>query len=129
VIYEQRMAERVAERLTLENRLRRALNNDEFVLHYQPKVDLEDRRVVGAEALLRWQSPELGLVPPLDFVQLLEETGLIVKVGSWAIRQAARDHRLCLEQGLNLPRIAVNLSAVQLRQRDFAQSVKEALAD
>ncbi|TMI02893.1 MAG: diguanylate cyclase, partial [Betaproteobacteria bacterium] len=86
LFYTAQMTERVAEKLALENKLRRALERDEFILHYQPKVDLERRSIVGVEALIRWQSPELGLVPPLQFIPLLEETGLIQQVGSWALK-------------------------------------------
>jgi PAS domain S-box-containing protein/diguanylate cyclase (GGDEF)-like protein len=122
------MTSRIAESLTLENKLRQALQREEFVLHYQPKVDLDSRRIVGVEALIRWQSPERGLVPPMHFIPLLEETGLIVQVGAWALKRASLDHALWLRQGLNAPRVAVNVSAIQLRQRDFVQVVSEAIA-
>jgi len=92
LFYTQEMSARIADKLALENQLRRALERDEFVLHYQPKVELEGRRIVGLEALIRWQSPELGLVPPIRFIPLLEETGLILDVGSWALKRAALDH-------------------------------------
>jgi diguanylate cyclase (GGDEF)-like protein/PAS domain S-box-containing protein len=127
LFYEQRMAERVSERLALENQLRRALEKDEFVLHYQPKVELENRATIGLEALLRWQSPQLGLVPPLKFIQILEETGLILEVGSWALKRAALDHKAWTEQGLCPPRVAVNVSAIQLRQGNFVQLLKDAI--
>jgi diguanylate cyclase (GGDEF)-like protein/PAS domain S-box-containing protein len=129
VFYAKEMTERVAEKLALENKLRRALENDEFVLHYQPKVDLETRSIVGVEALIRWQSPELGLVPPLQFIPLMEETGLILPVGAWALRQAALDHRRWVEQGARGLRVAVNVSAIQLRQRDFVEIVEQAIID
>jgi diguanylate cyclase (GGDEF)-like protein len=128
LFYTQEMSARIADKLALENKLRRALERDEFVLHYQPKVELEGRRVVGLEALIRWQSPELGLVPPLRFIPLLEETGLILEVGSWALRRAALEHRHWLEGGLRPPKIAVNVSAIQLRQRDFVRIVQESIA-
>ncbi len=114
--------------LTLETKLRQALEKEEFILHYQPKVDVETRRILGVEALIRWQSPELGLVPPLKFIPLMEETGLILEVGTWALRQAVRDHALWLGQGLAAPRIAVNVSAIQLRRKEFLATVREALA-
>jgi EAL domain-containing protein (putative c-di-GMP-specific phosphodiesterase class I) len=123
------MNERMAENLALENKLRRALEKDEFVLHYQPKVSLEDRSVVGLEALIRWQSPEFGLVPPLRFIPLLEETGLILEVGAWAMRQATADHRAWTEARLQPPRVAVNVSPIQLRQRDFVRSVERAIME
>lgn len=126
LFYTQQMTERVAHHLTLENRLRRALENDEFVLHYQPKVDVETRRLVGVEALMRWRSPDLGLVPPIQFIPILEETGMILDVGAWALRRAVLDHQSWLLQGLAAPRIAVNVSAIQLRHRDFVDVVREA---
>ena len=127
LFYTQEMTERIAESLSLENKLRQALEKEEFVLHYQPKVSLEDRRIVGVEALIRWQSPELGLVPPGRFIPLLEETGLILQVGAWALTRAALDHRGWVEQGLKAPRVAVNVSQIQLRQRDFVRVVEEAV--
>lgn len=129
LFYEERMSERVSEKLALENKLRQAIEKDEFLLHYQPKVDLETRAVTGVEALLRWQNPELGLVPPLKFIHLLEETGLILQVGSWALRRAAWDHKTWTSQGLKAPRIAVNVSAIQLRQRNFVRLVEDAIVD
>jgi len=128
VFYAEEMNERVAEKLSLENKLRMAVEREEFVLHYQPKVDVTRRRIVGVEALIRWQSPDLGLVPPLQFISLLEETGLILQVGAWALKRAALDHRRWLEQGLKAPRVAVNVSQVQLRQRDFVRIVETAIA-
>ncbi len=129
VFFEARMTDRVAERLSLENKLRRALENRELVLHYQPKIELENRRIVGVEALIRWQSPELGLVPPVRFIPLLEETGLILEVGKWALSQAAVDHRRWVESKLPPVRVAVNVSPIQLRQRDFASVVEKAIID
>ncbi len=123
------MTERVAEKLSLENKLRQALEREEFVLHYQPKVELDRRTIVGVEALIRWQSPELGLVPPAKFIPLLEETGLILEVGSWALTRAALDHRRWVEAGLKPPRVAVNVSAIQLRQRDFVSIVERAVME
>ncbi len=129
LFYTQQMTERIAEKLALESKLRQALEKEEFVLHYQPKVDLERSRIVGLEALIRWQSPELGLVPPLQFIPLLEETGLIQQVGSWALRRASLDHRNWTEQKLKPPRVAVNVSPIQLRQRDFVAVVEQAIID
>jgi diguanylate cyclase (GGDEF)-like protein len=121
------MSARVSERLSLENNLRRAIGGDEFVLHYQPKVNLDTRRITGVEALIRWNDPRTGLVPPFQFISLLEETGLILEVGAWALGRAARDHRHWVELGLTAPRIAVNVSPIQLRQRDFVEVVQEAV--
>jgi len=127
LFYTQQMTERIAEKLALESKLRRALDREEFVLHYQPKFDSETSRIEGVEALIRWQSPELGLVPPMQFIPLLEETGLIFEVGAWALRQAAFDHRRWQKLGLPAPRVAVNVSPIQLRRRDFVESVRKVL--
>jgi diguanylate cyclase (GGDEF)-like protein len=127
LFYRHSMSERVADRLSLENQLRAAIARREFVLHYQPQVDVDTRRVAALEALVRWRSPERGLVMPMEFIPLLEETGMILEVGRWALRQALEDQRLWAAQGLEVPRVAVNVSAMQLRQRDFVDSVREAL--
>src|SRR5262245_24992377 len=110
-----------------EKRLRKALENEEFVLHYQPKYKNDGRTLAGLEALMRWQGPALRLVPPTQFVPTLEKTGLIVPVGAWALRRAALDHRLWQAAGLAPPRVAVNVSTLQLQQRDFAQVVQQAM--
>jgi diguanylate cyclase (GGDEF)-like protein/PAS domain S-box-containing protein len=128
LFYAQEMTERVAEKLSLENQLRRALEREEFVLHYQPKVDARTSKIVGVEALIRWQSPELGLVAPMKFIPLLEETGLILEVGAWALACAVRQHRDWHAAGVAVPRIAVNVSAIQLRQREFVRTVEQAIA-
>ncbi len=122
------MLEDTAGALTLENKLRQALENDEFVLHYQPKVDGATRRIAGVEALIRWDSPELGLVPPMQFIPLMEETGIILRVGAWALSTAVADHRRWVEMKLAAPRVAVNVSAIQLRRQDFLDTLESALA-
>jgi diguanylate cyclase (GGDEF)-like protein/PAS domain S-box-containing protein len=127
-VYTEQMSERAAEKLELENRLRAAIEKREFVLHYQPKFELATRRLSGAEALIRWASPELGLVPPGRFIPLLEETGMILTVGAWAMTQAVADRRRWLELGLPAPRVAVNVSPVEVRQRDFVARLREQLA-
>jgi PAS domain S-box-containing protein/diguanylate cyclase (GGDEF)-like protein len=127
VFYTSALTARTGEKLTLENQLRQALEKNEFVLHYQPKVDVETRRIVGVEALIRWQSPELGLVPPMKFIPLMEETGLILDVGAWALDKAIEDHFKWIKLGLTAPRVAVNVSAIQLRRRDFVFIVEDAL--
>lgn len=125
LFYAPEMNARVAESLTLENKLRRALELDRFVLHYQPKVNVHTRALTGLEALIRWQDPEMGLVPPAEFIPLLEETGLILDVGRWALRQAVSDHCDWTGRGLHPPRIAVNVSSIQLRQKNFVDTVIE----
>ncbi|MGC1458187.1 MAG: EAL domain-containing protein [Steroidobacteraceae bacterium] len=106
-------------RLALEQRLRIALERRQFVLHYQPKIDFASRRICGAEALLRWQDPQAGLVAPGAFLPLLESTGMILEVGAWVIEQAAQDCYEWLRAGLPPIRIAVNISPAQLRQSNF----------
>ena len=118
---------RASEQLTLETRLRRAVEREEFTLFYQPKVSLEDGAIVGLEALLRWNDPETGLVPPLRFISLLEETGLILAVGRWAFHRAASDFVALARRLVKPTPIAVNVSALQLRQPDFVRTVEEAV--
>lgn len=119
LFYTQDMSSRTAERLALEIKLRDGLEKEEFVLHYQPKVDTRSGRLVGVEALVRWRSPDLGLVPPAQFIPLMEETGLIVEAGRWALRRAIADRRRWIDAGLQAPRIAINVSTVELRRQDF----------
>jgi diguanylate cyclase (GGDEF)-like protein/PAS domain S-box-containing protein len=119
---------RVAETLTLENKLRQALEQEQFVLYYQPKVNLENGRISGLEALIRWNDPDTGLVPPLKFIPILEETGLIFEVGRWALEKAMADSRQWQANGLTAPRIAVNVSPIQLRQKDFVGTVERVLS-
>jgi diguanylate cyclase (GGDEF)-like protein/PAS domain S-box-containing protein len=125
--YAEKMTASVAGRLNLENRLRLALERNEFVLHYQPKVSLASGEPTGAEALLRWNDPGTGLVPPRRFIPLLEETGLIHDVGRWALKSAIDDYARWRRIGLRALRIAVNVSPLQLRNRGFVAEVKQAL--
>jgi EAL domain-containing protein (putative c-di-GMP-specific phosphodiesterase class I) len=127
LFYDQQMTEAVAAKLTLENQLREALDKREFVLFYQPKVSLSTGKLTGAEALIRWQDPRTGLVPPGKFIPILEETGLIHEVGRWALRQAIEDHLRWRAAGRSAVRIAVNLSALQLRRHDFIDEIKQAI--
>ncbi|WP_051180705.1 EAL domain-containing protein [Thermithiobacillus tepidarius DSM 3134] len=125
--YTPAMNAEVVKRLTLSNQLRRALERDEFCLHYQPQVDTASGRVLGVEALLRWQHPERGLVAPGDFIPLLEETGLIVPVGEWALHSACAQASAWQRQGFAGLRIAVNLSGRQFRQQHLLRTVAQAL--
>ncbi|HEX7641181.1 MAG TPA: EAL domain-containing protein [Burkholderiaceae bacterium] len=111
----------------LENALRRALKNKEFLLHFQPQVDLVSGRVIGAEALIRWMRPNYGIVSPLEFIPLLEETGMIWDVGEWAMQEACRINRKWQDEGLPPIRMAVNLSARQFQDGDIHDMVKRAL--
>jgi diguanylate cyclase (GGDEF)-like protein/PAS domain S-box-containing protein len=125
VFYAPEMNARAAEALAIETRLRRAITSREFVLHYQPKVDLAGGGISGLEALLRWQDPGKGLVPPGRFIQVLEETGLIVQVGRWAVAQAFADLRDWAKAGIKVPRVAVNVSAIQLQRKEFVDVIIE----
>ncbi|WP_220807815.1 sensor domain-containing phosphodiesterase [Noviherbaspirillum aridicola] len=125
--YTASMNERVSERLSLESMLRQAVSRGEFALHYQPKVDLRSGRVVGVEALLRWQRGDGALVLPSTFISLAEETGLIVPIGEWALQQACRDNKALQEAGLPPLHVAVNISARQFGGGVLAGRVKAAL--
>jgi diguanylate cyclase (GGDEF)-like protein/PAS domain S-box-containing protein len=125
--FTQKMTATVAGRLSLENQLRQALNRGEFVLHYQPKVNLASGKLTSAEALLRWNDPRTGLVPPGQFIPILEETGLIHDVGSWAMHKAVEDHLRWRMQGLAAVRVAVNVSPLQLRSQGFVSDVRLAI--
>lgn len=118
----------VASRLNLENNLRHALERNEFELFYQPKISLADGALTGAEALLRWNDPRTGLVGPNHFIPILEETGLIHEVGRWALSEAVRTHQRWRMAGLLAVRIAVNVSPLQLRNRDFVAEIREAIS-
>ncbi|HET8720489.1 MAG TPA: GGDEF domain-containing phosphodiesterase, partial [Nitrospira sp.] len=126
LFYAPAMTARISEALTLENKLRSALEKNQFVLHYQPKILVTDRKIAGLEALIRWNDPEMGLVPPAKFIPLLEETGLILDVGKWALSQVARDCATWKAAGVRPPLVAVNVSPIQLRQKDFVQTVMDA---
>jgi diguanylate cyclase (GGDEF)-like protein len=127
LFYAQKMTETVAGRLVLDYQLRHALDNEEFVLHYQPKVSLASGKLTGAEALIRWNDPQTGLVPPGRFISILEETGLIFEVGRWALHQAIKEHLRWRDAGFPGVRIAVNVSPLQLRNRGFVAEIDAAI--
>lgn len=126
--YSRKLNDRVKEAHALENKLRVALEMEQFVLHYQAKVSSTDRSIVGCEALIRWNDPETGLVPPGRFIPLLEENGLILEVGRWALGRAAADFSALHAMGLKPPRIAVNASMIQLRRKGFEEDVKRSIS-
>jgi diguanylate cyclase (GGDEF)-like protein/PAS domain S-box-containing protein len=127
LFYAPHINARVAEQVELENRLRRAVEQRELFLHYQPKVDMVSNRILGLEALMRWRGPDKLLMSPARFVPVLEETGMILEAGRIALEIASAVYREWRAQGLNPPRIAVNVSALQLRQRSFVDDVHAAL--
>ena len=113
----------VFKKLALESSLRKAMDRNELLLHYQPKFDVIQGCMVGMEALIRWQHPELGLVPPFEFIPLAEESGLIIPIGEWVIQEACRQNKAWQAQGLAPIPVAVNVSSVQFSQKDFAAKV------
>lgn len=127
VFYAPDMNASANEALTIESKLRRAIERQEFVLHYQPKVCFSDGRICGVEALIRWQDPDGGLVLPMRFIPVLEETGLIGAVGRWALTNALQDRASWTSAGAEPIRVAVNVSPLQLNQANFAAQVAELL--
>ena len=127
--YTAEMNQLVNERVTLESSLRRALERNEFLLHYQPKLDLKSVGIVGVEALVRWQHPEWGLIPPDRFISIAEETGLILPIGEWVLRTACAQARAWQDQGLPPVIMSVNLSARQFRQEALFKAVARILSE
>lgn len=123
------MSSRARRRLTLDAELRRAIERNELCLHYQPQVDLVSGEIVGLEALVRWQHPERGLIQPGDFIPLAEESGLVVPLGDWVLREACRQIKAWSSAGLNPRHTSVNVSAVQLSHGHLVDSVRAALAE
>jgi EAL domain-containing protein (putative c-di-GMP-specific phosphodiesterase class I) len=117
----------VVERLTLENSLRLALDEKQLFLMYQPQMDVVTGKITGLEALLRWQHPELGLVPPDKFIRIAENSGLIVSIGEWVLRTACSQARKWQDESLLAVSVAVNVSAVQFRQEDFCGVIRKVL--
>jgi diguanylate cyclase (GGDEF)-like protein len=128
LFYAQKMNETTPGTLGIENRLRQALDRDEFVLHYQPKVNLTTGKLTGAEALIRWNDPNGELVLPGRFIPILEDTGMIHAVGRWALHRAMQDFLRWRSAGLPAVRISVNVSALQLRNPDFVADIEEAIS-
>jgi EAL domain-containing protein (putative c-di-GMP-specific phosphodiesterase class I) len=127
--YQPEMNASAGARLNLERRLRRALRDNEFLLHYQPQVDIESGQIVGTEALVRWRDPEVGLVPPSSFIPVAEESGLIGPLSEWVLREACRQNKAWQDEGLPPARVSVNLSARVFQQRDIAKLVMQVLAE
>jgi EAL domain-containing protein (putative c-di-GMP-specific phosphodiesterase class I) len=127
--FSEEMNARALENLRLGNEMRVGLDRGEFILHYQPRVDVVSGEVTGAEALVRWQHPQRGLVLPGRFIPLAEESGLIEPLGEWVLRAACRQMRQWRKEGLPLARMAVNLSARQFRRPDLPQLVAAILAE
>jgi diguanylate cyclase (GGDEF)-like protein/PAS domain S-box-containing protein len=127
LFYGREMNAQATESLRMENRLRRALERQELVLWYQPKIDVKTGTLTGFEALMRWNDPELGMIPPVKFIPLMEQTGLILEAGNWALSQVARDCAGWTEGAETPVRIAVNVSPLQLREKEFVTKVIDAV--
>ncbi|GGY61388.1 bifunctional diguanylate cyclase/phosphodiesterase [Pseudoduganella albidiflava] len=125
--YTSAMRERLGERVQMETAMRRALDRREFVLYYQPQVDIASGRIVAMEALVRWQHPEMGMVAPARFIPLAEETGMILPLGAWVLESACRQLVEWQREGRDYLRVAVNVSARQMAEQDFVQSVARVL--
>jgi diguanylate cyclase (GGDEF)-like protein/PAS domain S-box-containing protein len=125
--YRSAMNETALQRLTLENHLFKALERNEFQLYYQPQVDMRSGSIAGVEALLRWNHPELGMVPPLEFISIAEENGLIIPITEWVLSEACRQNRAWQDVGLHRVRVAVNISTQVLKQRDLPELISVAL--
>ncbi len=123
------MSVKAVDRLSLESALRQALERREFLLHYQPQVDLKSGAIIGFEALVRWRRPEIGLISPAEFIPLAEETGLIVPMGEWILRAACAQNKAWRKAGFSPMRVAVNLSARQFRQDDLVETVTRILKE
>jgi EAL domain-containing protein (putative c-di-GMP-specific phosphodiesterase class I) len=128
-LYDEDLDHRRQHRMMLRHSMREAIDNDQFELHYQPLVDLQSSRIVSAEALVRWQHPQLGLLRPDLFIALAEESGLIGPLGDWVMRTAMRQMMAWDSEGLASPHIALNISSVQLKMPDFIETVRRAVAE
>ena len=127
--FEQDMNARAVQRQSVEASLRRALERQEFVLYYQPKINLHSGTIVGVEALIRWQHPQRGLLPPAQFVPIAEDCGLILPIGRWVLRQACLQAQAWLQAGLPPVTVAVNTSALEFRAKDFLENIRATLKD
>ncbi|MCD8510082.1 MAG: EAL domain-containing protein [Bacillus sp. (in: Bacteria)] len=128
-IYSPEINSRTMDRFTMENQLRKALERKEFQLHYQPQYHIDSKEIYGMEALVRWMSPDRGMVSPKELIPLAEETGLIIPIGYWILREACRQNKYWMDQGYPPMIISVNISARQLQQKDFVENVKRILGE
>jgi diguanylate cyclase (GGDEF)-like protein/PAS domain S-box-containing protein len=129
MFYRREMSHEVSRRMQLENGLKRALENNEFLLHYQPQIDFLTGSILGTEALIRWNHPKLGMVPPGEFIPLAEETGLIVPIGEWVLKTACMQSKAWQNSGLQPINMAVNVSYHQFKYKGFVDSIREILKE
>lgn len=129
IIYEELFEDFVKERFEFSNDLNNAIFQNEFVLNYQPQVELQTQKIVGVEALVRWQHPTKGLISPVKFIRIAEETNLIIELGQWILKRACLDRKAWLEKGVNDIRVAVNISIKQFQQEDFVHCVLRILEE
>ena len=127
--YRPEMTINITEKLQLEMELRNAIKQNELYMAYQPQIDLESGKVVGLEALIRWQHPTLGLIPPVRFIPVAEESGLILEVGEWVLREVCMQGRIWKAKGLELVPIAVNVSGVQFKRGQIVERIKTILQE
>ncbi len=127
--YKPEMSVSAMERLDLENSLKAAFENDEFIIHYQPVIDIHKNEVIGVEALLRWQHPEKGMIQPTDFVSVLEDCGLIVALGEWMIFSVCKQIKLWQDAGLEKQNVSINLSPRQFKEQDLVTLFTQAMAE
>lgn len=128
-IYSTNMDERSYQSFLLERNLRKAIINNEFIAHFQPKVDAQTGKIIGAEALIRWKHPEVGLIPPGEFIPLAEESGLIIPMGKWMKRRVCEQLAVWREAGIPLIPISINISSQRFLQKDFASDVRQLLEE
>ncbi|MBU1883156.1 EAL domain-containing protein, partial [bacterium] len=125
--YTKQMNQNNTKQFKIQNDLKKAISNNEFVVYYQPQIDLAKNHIVGVEALIRWQHPELGMIPPMSFIPIAESSGLIITIGEWVLKEACRQAAIWSKHGIILT-VAVNISAVQFKRGNLEEIVKKALS-
>jgi EAL domain-containing protein (putative c-di-GMP-specific phosphodiesterase class I) len=127
--FKMEMNTRAVQRAFIEASLRRAIKRQEFVLHYQPKVDIASGTIIGAEALIRWNDPQQGLIQPLDFLTIAEECGLVVAIGGWVLREVCSQLRAWLKAGYRILPVSINITAAELKHKYFVEGINQVLQE
>ena len=127
--YTYNQSKDISRKMYLENELRRALENNEFILYYQPQFNLNTGKIVGVEALIRWQHPEFGMISPAEFIPVAEETGLIIPIGKWVVKTACEQNKSWQEAGFPHIYVAVNISVCQFQHNDFVETINQVLIE